>query len=65
MPGGSTLRILVADDDAVSRRLMEKILTRSGYEVMTVADGRDALDALTHKDGPRMALLDWMMPGID
>jgi diguanylate cyclase (GGDEF)-like protein len=59
------LRILVADDDAVSRRLMEKILTQSGYEVMTVADGRGALDALSHKDGPRMALLDWMMPGID
>jgi diguanylate cyclase (GGDEF)-like protein len=56
---------LVADDDAVSRRLMEKILTQSGYEVVTVADGRGALDALTHKDGPRMALLDWMMPGID
>lgn len=59
------MRILVADDDAVSRRLMEKILTQSGYEVVTVADGRGALDALTHKDGPRMALLDWMMPGID
>ncbi|WP_263417225.1 GGDEF domain-containing response regulator [Terriglobus albidus] len=59
------MRILVADDDAVSRRLMEKILTQSGYEVMTVADGRGALDALTQKDGPRMALLDWMMPGFD
>lgn len=59
------MRILIADDDAVSRRLFERILTQSGYEVLSVADGRSALDALMQKDGPRMALLDWMMPGLD
>lgn len=59
------MRILIADDDALSRRMMERTLTQAGYEVMTVADGQSALDVLTHMDGPRMALLDWMMPGLD
>jgi len=59
------VRILIADDEPISRRMMEKILTQSGYEVTTVADGEAALEALTSKDAPRLALLDWMMPGLD
>jgi two-component system cell cycle response regulator len=59
------LRILVADDDAVSRRMMERILRRAGYDVVLAEDGREALERLVSPDAPRLALLDWMMPGLD
>jgi two-component system, cell cycle response regulator len=59
------MKILVADDDRLSRKLMEKILTRAGYDVIAVENGRKASEQLCHPDGPRMALLDWMMPVLD
>jgi two-component system, cell cycle response regulator len=59
------VKILVADDDAVSRCLMERILSRVGYEVVLADDGREALEWLVSPDAPRLALLDWMMPGLD
>jgi two-component system cell cycle response regulator len=59
------MKILVADDDAVSRRLMERLLQRAGYEVLLAEDGQQALDILLGHNAPRLALLDWMMPGLD
>ncbi len=59
------MKILVADDDAVSRRLLEATLDRAGYEVVAAADGTTAASILTAENGPRLALLDWMMPGMD
>jgi two-component system cell cycle response regulator len=62
---GKTVKILIADDDRISRRLLEKTLEREGYEVVAVDNGRLALEQLSLPDGPRLALLDWMMPGMD
>jgi diguanylate cyclase (GGDEF)-like protein len=59
------MRILVADDDPVSLRIMERTLANGGYEVMTVENGRDAAVELSKAEGPRLALIDWMMPGLD
>jgi two-component system, cell cycle response regulator len=59
------VKILIADDDRVSRRLLEKTLEREGYEVIAVDNGRLALQQLSLPDGPRLALLDWMMPELD
>jgi len=59
------MKILVADDDLVSRRLMERMLERSGYEVVTAANGREAAERLSEADCPRLALIDWMMPELD
>ena len=59
------MKILIADDDALSRRLLEKTLERAAYAVTTVADGRRAVEVLSKPDAPRLALLDWMMPGLD
>jgi CheY-like chemotaxis protein len=59
------VKILIADDDGLSRRLLEKTLEREGYEVIAVDNGRLALQQLSLPDGPRLALLDWMMPELD
>jgi diguanylate cyclase (GGDEF)-like protein len=57
------MRILIADDDLVSRRLLERTLVALGHEVTAVGDGLGAAAALLLPDGPRLAILDWMMPG--
>ncbi|MBZ5701615.1 MAG: diguanylate cyclase [Acidobacteriia bacterium] len=59
------MKILVADDDMISRRMMESVLTAEGYEVLTAVDGEGAVALLCADGGPRLALLDWMMPGKD
>lgn len=59
------MRILIAEDDLVSRRMLEATLIRWGYEVLVTSDGLAAWQALQEKDAPRMAILDWMMPGLD
>jgi diguanylate cyclase (GGDEF)-like protein len=59
------MKILVADDDAVSRELAARLLRKWNYEVLTAADGQAALEILRGPDAPRLALLDWMMPLVD
>ncbi|HHL40195.1 MAG TPA: diguanylate cyclase [Deltaproteobacteria bacterium] len=59
------MRILIAEDDPVSRRLLEARLRKWGYEVTAVSDGVAALEVLSLDDGPRLAVIDWMMPGMD
>jgi two-component system cell cycle response regulator len=56
--------ILVADDDIVSGRILEKSLTDWGFRVLLARNGNDAWRAL-QKPEVRLALLDWMMPGLD
>ena len=57
-------RVLVADDDRMARRLVEAALTSAGYPFVSMGDGVAAREALTAQDGPDVALLDWMMPGL-
>jgi len=59
------MRILIAEDDLVSRKMLEATLARWGYEVIVTSDGAEALRALKAPDAPRVAILDWMMPGLD
>jgi diguanylate cyclase (GGDEF)-like protein len=59
------MRILIADDESMSRRLLQKTLERAGYDVVAVENGREAADQLCTEDGPRIALLDWLMPELD
>jgi sigma-B regulation protein RsbU (phosphoserine phosphatase) len=58
------VRILVADDDAIGRRLVERALGKSGYDVLVVPDGAEAWRILAASDPPALAILDWMMPGL-
>ena len=50
------MKILIADDDALSRKLMESMLERIGYEVVVAENGRDALEKLLKPNGPRPLL---------
>jgi diguanylate cyclase (GGDEF)-like protein len=59
------MRILIADDEAVSRLLVKGTLERLGHEVIAVDNGTAAIAALLSSNGPRLAILDWMMPGAD
>jgi len=59
------MRILIAEDDLVSRKMLEATLSRWGYEVVVTCDGQNALQVLTAPDAPRVAILDWMMPSLD
>ena len=59
------MKILIAEDEMVSRRLLETFLRKWGYAVVTVAKGDDAWALLEAEEPPRLAILDWMMPGIE
>ena len=59
------MKILIAEDDMVSRRLLEATLIKWGYEVVVTCDGTAAWEILQRTDAPPLAILDWMMPGMD
>jgi PAS domain S-box-containing protein len=59
------MKILIAEDDPVSRRLLEAKLVKWGYDVVVTCDGDEAWKALRAEDAPKLAILDIMMPGMD
>ncbi|MCC7085397.1 MAG: diguanylate cyclase [Pirellulales bacterium] len=59
------MKILVADDEPMSRRLIEASLLRWQYEVLVAQDGNEALEILQQPDAPKLAVLDWLMPRMD
>ncbi|MBF0472315.1 MAG: diguanylate cyclase [Nitrospirae bacterium] len=56
------MKILISEDDDVSRRMLESILVKWQYEVMITDNGIDALSILLSDNAPGIAILDWMMP---
>ena len=58
------MKILIAGDDAMARRLLEGVLLEWGYEVLVTGDGLEAARILTSEDPPPVAILDWAMPGM-
>ena len=59
------MRVLIADDNDVSRLELEALLARHGHEVTAVADGTDCWAVLSGEDPPRLAVLDWLMDEMD
>lgn len=57
------MRALIADDDAVIRRLMEVAASACGHEVVTAADGDEAW-TVYERECPDLVVLDWHMPGL-
>jgi len=58
-------KVLIAEDGAVSRHMLQALLVKWGYEVVATADGNEALGILEGEGAPRLAILDWMMPGME
>jgi len=59
------MRILVADDSPVFQNVLKVMLTNWGYDVELAYDGEEAWQMLQGEDGPHLAILDWMMPGME
>lgn len=59
------MRLLLADDDPISALLLRQRLEGWSYDVTQVDNGRDALRELQAPDAPRLAILDWEMPGLN
>ena len=57
--------ILIADDDPITRLMLSTLLKEWGYEVVEAEDGRQALEILEREGSPPLAILDWLMPGMD
>ena len=59
------MKILVAEDDYTSRRILEAMLAKWGYDVISVDNGLAAWEMIRRPEGPKVAILDWMMPGME
>src|SRR5689334_20428641 len=58
------MRVLIADDDQLIRKLLQTLLNKLGHEVECAPDGDAALRCLEQVDPPPLAILDWVMPGL-
>ncbi len=58
------MKLLIAEDDIFFRRLVQKVLSRD-YEVVIAEDGNEAWAELQKPEAPRLAILDWVMPGVN
>jgi phosphoserine phosphatase RsbU/P len=58
------MKILIAEDDTVSRTMLQAVLTKWGYTVISTEDGDTAFETFQQEDAPQLALLDWEMPGL-
>ncbi len=58
-------RVIIGEDDPVSREILAALLTKWRYQVLTAVDGREAMEMLRAQTEPVLAVLDWMMPGLE
>jgi diguanylate cyclase (GGDEF)-like protein len=59
------LKVLIAEDERITRRILEATLTKWGYDVVSSENGEEALEILKQSDAPKIVILDWMMPKMD
>lgn len=59
------MKVLIADDEPLSKRILENYLIKWGYEPVIANNGREALDMILSDSDIKMAILDWMMPEMD
>ncbi len=65
LPPSGARRILLAEDEAHYRRILSHYLSAWGFSVSVAQDGVEAVDILTGDDAPALALIDWVMPGLE
>ena len=60
-----SIPVIIAEDDPVSRTLVTAVVKLGGFRTIVTEDGEEAMSALRAQDGPCVAVIDWMMPGMD
>jgi DNA-binding response OmpR family regulator len=60
-----SIPVVIAEDDPVSRKLVTTIIEMGGYRTIVTNDGDEAMSALRAQKKPCIAVVDWMMPGLD
>ncbi len=60
-----TIKVLAAEDNIVSRRILENLIPKWGFDIISVADGRQAWEKWSADSAIQIAVLDWMMPELD
>jgi DNA-binding response OmpR family regulator len=60
-----TVPIVIAEDDPVSREVISTVVSKWGFRSIVTQDGHEAMAAIRAEKGPVVAILDWMMPGMD
>jgi DNA-binding response OmpR family regulator len=60
-----SIPIIIADDDPVSREIISTAVSKWGFRTTLTRDGQEAMAAIRAQQGPVLAILDWMMPGMD
>ena len=65
VPSASPMRVLAAEDNPVFQSMLKGMLTRWGYQAVIARNGTEAWKILESGNAPRLAVLDWMMPGMD
>ena len=59
------MKVLAAEDNPVFQSMLTNMLSKWGYQPVIARDGNEAWEALQQPDGPQLAILDWMMPGLN
>jgi two-component system, cell cycle response regulator len=59
------MKILVADDEQISRRVLEVMLNKWGYDTISAENGAEAWELMQKPDAPNLVISDWMMPAMD
>ena len=59
------MKVLLAEDDPLSRHRLTAILKKWGYDVIVTSDGSQAWQAMESPEAPNLVILDWMIPGLD
>ena len=59
------MKVLIADDERATQRVLETLLEKHGYEVVLASNGEEALAILEREDAPDLVILDWLMPDVD
>jgi two-component system, cell cycle response regulator len=59
------MKILIVEDDPISRRILENFLEKWGYDVMPAIDGSAAWEIMQNPEAPNLVISDWMMPNMD
>jgi DNA-binding response OmpR family regulator len=64
-PTDERVPVIIAEDDPVSRALVTSVIEKAGFRTIVTNDGVEAMSALREQTAPCVAVIDWMMPGMD